>query len=317
LIDPYYVFKYYARMLTDMVERYLKTLQTEKRCAARTVESYRRDLIPWVEFLSRKHQELPSAAKNDPLFLRLYLRERSEKNVSNRSLARFLSALSGFQRFLSTRPGSKQYLFKLPTMKYRSGIPDFVPQKEINRLFDNANVRGDKKRYYHWRDYIMIALLYATGIRREELANIKLSDLDLAGGTITVLGKGNKVRVVPMGDSALKELREFVSVRETFCGEKDVRTPYIFLNRQGHPLSVRSIDRLVKKFAAGVGLDITPHTLRHSFATHLLENGADLMLIKEILGHSSLSTTQKYTHITAESMKKAYKTAHPRSGSKK
>lgn len=304
-------------MLNDLVEKYLKSLMTERRCAPRTIESYRRDLLPWVKFLSEKHQELPSAAKNDPLFLRLYLRKRSEENVSNRSLARFLSALSGFQRFLSTRSGYKNYIFKLPTMKYRAGIPDFVPQKEINRLFDDSSSRTDKKRYYYWRDYMMIALFYATGIRREELTNMKLSDLDLSAGTITVLGKGNKVRVVPVGDSTLKEVRDFIKVREVFCGEKEVRTPFMFLNRQGHPLTVRSVDRLVKKFAAGAGLDITPHTLRHSFATHLLENGADLMLIKEILGHSSLSTTQKYTHITAESMKKAYKTAHPRSGSKK
>lgn len=300
-----------------MVEKYLKVLQAEKKCSPRTIESYRRDLKPWVEFLEQKHRELPSAQKNDSLFLRLYLRKRSEENVSNRSLARFLSALAGFQRFLSTRSGYKKYVFKLPTMKYRNSIPYFIPQKDINRLFDGSGAGTDKRRYLYWRDYMMIALLYATGIRREELANTKLSDFDLSGGTVSVVGKGNKVRVVPIGDNTLDEVREYIKVRESFCNEKNVHTPYLFLNRQGHPLTLRSVDRLVKKFASQAGLDITPHTLRHSFATHLLENGADLMLIKEILGHSSLSTTQKYTHITAESMKKAYKTAHPRSGSKK
>ncbi|UCG60588.1 MAG: tyrosine-type recombinase/integrase [Candidatus Zixiibacteriota bacterium] len=304
-------------MLADLLKKYLKALFKEKRCAARTIEAYRRDLVPWIDFLMKKHEELPGASRNDPLFLRLYLRQRSEAGVSNRSLARFLSALSGFQRFLATHSGSKQYIFKIPTMKYRSGIPDFVPQKEVVRLFDHSSARDDKKRYAYWRDYIMIALLYATGVRREELANIKLSDVDLDGGTVTVLGKGNKVRVVPIGDATLKEVSQFIKVRQVFCDEKAARTPYLFLNNQGGPLTVRSVDRLVKKFAAGLGLEITPHTLRHSFATHLLENGADLMLIKEILGHSSLSTTQKYTHITAESMKKAYKVAHPRSGSKK
>ncbi len=304
-------------MLGESLEKYLKMLYQEKRCAPRTIEAYKRDLLPWVEFLESKYRELPGTAKNDPLFLRLYLRRRSEAGVTNRSLARFLSALSGFQRFLAARSGNKQYIFKLPTMKYRSGIPNFVPQREIRRLFDHSSVRGDKRRYFYWRDYIMIALLYATGIRREELANIKLSDIDLTGGTVTVLGKGNKVRVVPIGDATVSEIDQFLKIRQDFCDEKAARSPFLFLNKQAEPLTVRSVDRLVKKFAASVGLDVTPHTLRHSFATHLLENGADLLLIKEILGHSSLSTTQKYTHITAESMKKAYKIAHPRSGSKK
>jgi site-specific recombinase XerD len=304
-------------MLHGWLEKYLKALRTDHQRSPRTVDAYRRDLTPWVEFLQVKYRELPAAPKNDPLFLRLYLRQRSESNVSNRSLARFLSALSGFQRFLSSRADLKKYLFKLPAMKYRSGIPDFVPQAEIGRLFDRSHAASETQRYFYWRDYLMIALLYATGVRREELANIKLSDIDLKAGTITVLGKGNKVRMVPVGDHARAELKNYLGIRRAFCGDKQAGSQYLFLNRRGKPLTVRSVDRLVKKFGLAAGIKITPHTLRHSFATHLLENGADLMLIKEILGHSSLSTTQKYTHITAESMKKAYKLAHPRSGSKK
>ena len=304
-------------MLTKLLTEYLADLKSDSRYAERTVEAYRRDLSPWVEFLAARHVELPTAAKNDPLFLRLYLRERSESKVSNRSLARFLSALSGFQKFLTRKSGCREFVFKLPTMKYSAPIPDFVPQSEIGRLFEHTRPVSDNKRYFYWRDYLMIALLYATGIRREELANIKLSDIDQPCGTITVTGKGNKVRVVPIGDSTASDLKTYLSLREIYIANKTPPSTKLFLNRNGQGLSVRSIDRLVKKFASIGGMDITPHTLRHSFATHLLENGADLMLIKEILGHSSLSTTQKYTHITAESMKKAYKTAHPRSGSKK
>ncbi len=304
-------------MLSKLLGQYIKSLEVDKRYAPKTIEAYRRDLIPWVKYLEKRYAELPSARKNDPLFLRLYLRTRSEENISNRSLARFLSALSGFQKYLSTRTHHKEYLFKLPTMKYRSRIPDFIPQSEVNRLFNHDNTTQDKKRYTYWRDYIMIALLYATGIRREELTSIKLNDLDLGGGTITVTGKGNKVRVVPIGDNTLKDLNNYLGIRQEFLTEKATGSSHLLVNRDGLPLSVRSVDRLVKKFAAAAGMEITPHTLRHSFATHLLENGADLMLIKEILGHATLSTTQKYTHITAESMKKAYKLAHPRSGSKK
>jgi len=304
-------------MLSDLLGKYLTSLSKDARYAARTLEAYRRDLSPWVEFLQSQWEQYPSTAKNDPLFLRMYLRLRSEKNVSNRSLARFLSALSGFQRFLSQKPDAKKYLFKLPTMKYRTGIPDFVPQAELGRLFEHSGSRDDKRYYGYWRDYIMVALLYATGIRREELAGIKLSNVDLSNGTIAVLGKGNKVRLVPVGETTLKDLRKYLRLRDEFVAGRKSRCPNLLLNRSGNSLSVRSVDRIVKKFALGMGTNLTPHTLRHSFATHLLENGADLMLIKEILGHSSLSTTQKYTHITAESMKKAYRLAHPRSGSKK
>lgn len=304
-------------MLTGLLEKYLKELASNSRYAERTVEAYRRDLTPWVEFLEKKYAELPQALKNDPLFLRLYLRKRSDEKVSNRSLARFLSAVAGFQKYLARTPRYAAYIFKLPAMKFRSTIPGFVPQADIGRLFEQDHRAQDRKRFFYWRDYVMIALLYATGIRREELSRIKLSDLDLKGATVTVTGKGNKVRVVPVGEVTLKDLEKYLSVREMMLAEKPTGSPYLFLNRDGEQLSVRSIDRLVKNFAAAVGVDLTPHALRHSFATHLLENGADLMLIKEILGHASLSTTQKYTHITAESMKKAYRKAHPRSGSKK
>ena len=307
-------------MLQKALTNYLKFLASGGRHSAKTIESYSRDLTPWVVFLQEKYTELPSADRNDPLLLRLYLRLRSEKGVSNRSLARFLSALSGFQRYLSRKSQYKPYLFKLPRMKFSAGIPAFVPQSKAAQLFEHGNARSDKGSYFYWRDFIMIALLYATGIRREELANIKLGDLDLKMGLITVIGKGNKVRAVPVGERTVEDLKRYLAVREQFASEKETikgtMSPALLLNRYGKPLTVRSIDRLVKKYGRGEGLDLTPHALRHSFATHLLENGADLMLIKEILGHSSLSTTQKYTHVTAETMKKAYKRAHPRSGAK-
>jgi integrase/recombinase XerC len=306
-------------MLHKALTDYLKSLASGGRHSAKTIESYGRDLTPWVAFLEEKYTELPSADRNDPLLLRLYLRLRSEKGLSNRSLARFLSALSGFQRYLSRKSQYKPYLFKLPRMKFSAGIPAFVPQSKAAQLFEHGNARSDKGSYFYWRDFIMIVLLYATGIRREELANIKLGDLDLKRGLITVIGKGNKVRAVPVGERTVEDLKNYLTLREGFVSEKGVLSPLspaLLLNRFGKPLTVRSIDRLVKKYGRGEGLDLTPHALRHSFATHLLENGADLMLIKEILGHSSLSTTQKYTHVTAETMKKAYKRAHPRSGAK-
>lgn len=307
-------------MLHKALTEYLKCLTAGGKHSPKTVENYCRDLTPWVVFLEKQHAELPTATKNDPLFLRLYLRQRSENNVSNRSLARFLSALSGFQKYLTRKSQYKPYLFKIPRMKFSTNIPAFIPQSKAVHLFEHKNARSDKASYFYWRDFMMMALLYATGIRREELANIKAGDIDLKAGLITVTGKGNKVRVVPIGEQTMEDLKKYISLREEFVIAKEsvaASHSELFLNKYGRPLTVRSIDRLVKKYGRSEGIDLTPHTLRHSFATHMLENGADLMLIKEILGHSSLSTTQKYTHVTAEAMKKVYQTAHPRSGSTK
>ncbi len=304
-------------MLTKALESFLKDLADTRGRAARTLEAYRRDLSPWVSFLEKQYEAQPSAVPNDPLFLRIYLRERSEAGLSNRSLARFLSALSSFQRFMTPHKKYQPLLFKIPKMKYREDIPRFISQKDAIKLFEHGGVREDKQSYYYRRDFIMVSLLYVTGIRREELAAISLSNLDLKCGLITVLGKGNKIRQVPIGDKTLEDLKDYLEVRSQFASLKESQANALFLNRSGERLSIRSVDRLVGKFARSEGIEFTPHTLRHSFATHLLENGADLILIKEILGHSSLSTTQKYTHVTAETMKKAYRAAHPRSGSSK
>ncbi|MBK7141000.1 MAG: tyrosine-type recombinase/integrase [bacterium] len=295
---------------------FLKDLAETKHRSAKTIEAYRHDLSNWLTFLNTQQDKFPSSPKNDPLYLRMYLQQRMSDGVSNRSIARFLSALSGYQRFLQ-RHGGKDELFKLPRIKYTSKLPTFVPQGEASRLFEHGNTREDKQTYSYWRDYLMVALLYVTGLRREELAGLRVSDIDLHRGLATVIGKGNKERIVPVGEATLEDLKRFLEVRRLHTAATESGSPHLFLNKKGEPLTVRSVDRLVKAFGKGEGLEFTPHTLRHSFATHLLENGADLLLIKEILGHSSLSTTQKYTHVTSEVMKKAYHSAHPRSGSRK
>ncbi|HWR82198.1 MAG TPA: tyrosine-type recombinase/integrase [Candidatus Deferrimicrobium sp.] len=320
VFDPDCTLQYvYEYMLQKALTDYLQSLTAGGKYSAKTIEAYRRDLLPWVAFLEAKYVELPSIAPNDALLLRLYLRKRLEDRVSNRTLARFLSSLSGFQRIMGRSASLKPYLFKIPRLKFSSGIPRFVSQNEAMHLFERTSVASTESRYMSWRDYMMAALLYATGMRREELANVRLGDIDPKMGLMTVHGKGNKVRVVPVGDRTLAELTKYLTVRDEFltqvnATESASKASALFLNRSRCPLTVRSIDRRVRQFGRAGGVDLTPHRLRHSFATHLLENGADLMLIKEILGHASLSTTQKYTHVTAEVMKKAYKRAHPRAG---
>jgi len=305
-------------MLQKALDDYLKSLSETLNRSPKTVDAYRRDLKPWVAFLEEQYQALPSAERNDPLFMRLYLARRTEDGVSNRTLARWASALKGFQTFLASHYNDKKHQFKVPKIKFSQKLPEFVPQTEAARLFEHGNARDDKKSFFYWRDYMMIALLYVTGLRREELSNIELADIDRSRGLIRVIGKGNKERVVPIGENTREDLKTYLQKRDRFLiGKNYDPTSALFLSYKGTKLSVRSINRLVKKFGHAEGMEFTPHTLRHSFATHLLENGADLLLIKEILGHASLSTTQKYTHVTAEAMKKAYMSAHPRSGSKK
>jgi site-specific recombinase XerD len=304
-------------MLQKALLRFLKELAESRRRSARTIDAYRRDLQPWVQFLEKKYSELPGSPKNDQLFLRLYLHERSEQGAGNRTLSRFLSALSGFQKFLTANRELEQYVFKLPRIKFSGRLPEFVPQTEAVRLFEHGNSIEDKTAYGYWRDYITVALLYVTGLRREEIANVRISDIDLQRGLLTTIGKGNKQRVVPVGEQTLQELKEYLEKRHDFVRRTESPSTHLLLNKSGNPLSVRSIDRLVRSFGKAEGMELTPHMLRHSFATHLLENGADLIFIKEVLGHASLSTTQKYTHVTAEAMKKVYQTAHPRSGTKR
>ncbi|MBU0984910.1 MAG: tyrosine-type recombinase/integrase [candidate division Zixibacteria bacterium] len=297
--------------------QFLGEMADVRHRSPRTIDAYRRDLTPWLAWLDEQHRALPGHPRNDQLYLRLYLQLRADAGVSNRSLARFLSALSSFQRFVAALPGGKAYLFRIPKIKFSSKLPDFLPQNDAARLFGHGNARDDKSSYPYWRDYTMVALLYVTGVRREELSRMDVVDIDMQRRLIRVVGKGNKERQVPLGETTHDDLRAYLDRRDAFLEAKGSASPAVFLNRDGTRLSVRSINRLVRRFGIGEGVDMTPHTLRHSFATHLLENGADLLLIKEILGHASLSTTQKYTHVTAEAMKRVYHNAHPRSGSHK
>jgi len=304
-------------MVNKDLESFLKDIAERKHRSILTIHAYRRDLAPWLAFLGIKQSELPQGKRNDPLYLRLYLRSRTEAGLSNRSLARFLSALSSYQDYLSSRYGKDASLFRIPRIKYNRKLPSFLPQTKTKHLFESDNARRKKNSFSCRRDYMMVALLYVSGIRRAELARLRVTDLDMERSMMSVLGKGNKQRMVPVGETTMHELSDYLTCREDFLNNKQRESPALFLNRRGEQLSIRSVNRRVKSLGLAEGIRLTPHMLRHSFATHLLENGADLLLIKEILGHASLSTTQNYTHVTAETLKKVYERAHPRSGSKR
>jgi integrase/recombinase XerD len=301
-------------MLRKALEKYLRELRDVRGRSPNTVAAYRRDLERWLDHLEEQHRKFPSSPKNDPLFLREFLRRRSQAGISNRSLARFLSALSSFQEFIGPERRYRPCLFAVPRIKFSAPLPDFISQRQAAELFSATAQGTPSARYRGWRDYIAVALLYVSGLRRAELAGLTLADIDRDRRLLTVLGKGNKQRVVPVGETTMDDLLKYLEIRDGFAGETDTASPHVLLNRSGKPLSVRGINRIVKRYGLQHGVSMTPHTLRHSFATHLMENGADMLLIKEILGHASLSTTQKYTHVTTETLKRAYEKAHPRSG---
>jgi integrase/recombinase XerC len=295
-------------VLKKALNNYVKYLSERRRLSPGSVRTYRASLEPWVEYIEKEYETTPPDPNVNSILLRRYLSRRRGASISARTLAGFLSALSGFQLFLAQDRKYARYVCKLRKLKYAEKLPDFLSQKEANELFEFM----ERDNYLAWRDYIMVSLFYLSGMRRAEMAGLRLHDIDPHRHIISVVGKGNKHRVVPYGDTMSNELRRYLESRETFVGDRSSHRGHLFLNYRGEPLSVRSIDRIVKKYCARLGKRVTPHMLRHSFATHMLENGADILGIKELLGHSSLATTQKYTHLTAEQLKSVYKKAHPR-----
>jgi site-specific recombinase XerD len=295
-------------MLKKALAEYLKLLSEKRHLSPGSIETYRGQLSPWLEFLDKEYVRITPEPKINTILLRRFLSQRRRESVSVRTLAGFISALAGFQRHLGQDKKNAIYLCRLSQLKYTEKIPDFLSQKEAEELF--GFMRLDN--YLGWRDYIMVSLLYLSGLRRAELASLKITALDFRKHTITVIGKGNKERVVPYGDTLTGELGNFIEIRNQFIDRGTPHRGHLFLNNRGTPLTVRSVDRIVKKYCSKLGKRVTPHMLRHSFATHMLENGADILAIKEILGHSSLATTQKYTHVTTEQMRIVYNKAHPR-----
>jgi integrase/recombinase XerD len=295
-------------MLKKLLDKYLMLLSEKRGLAPGTIDTYRRSLTPWVIFLESEYNHSRPDPKTNAILLRRYLSIRRRQSTAVRTLAGFISALSGFQQFLAEQKNYKAYMCKLSRLKYSEKIPDFLSQKEADELLSYLN----KNNYLAWRDYILVSLLYLTGIRRAEISSLKISDFDMKRNSINVIGKGNKQRFVPFGDAPLDDLKKYLELREEFLTGKNIQSEYFVLNYVGQRLSVRSIDRIVGQYCSRLGRRVTPHMLRHSFATHMLENGADILAIKEFLGHSSLATTQKYTHITAERLQAVYKKAHPR-----
>ena len=302
--------------MREALNAFLKYLSSEKRYSPHTVQAYRSDLDQFQEFLVETQNKpdpvcIEDITKED---IRLFLSGLIRYGMSKKSVARKLASLRAFFNFLM-----KSNLLKVnPTItllspKTEKHLPEFLREEEIISALEGIVENGNSIAQI--RDRAILELFYGTGMRLSELVSLDLNDIELTAGTVRVMGKGEKERVLPIGINAAKSMKHYLTVRSEFH-------PYqgngaLFLNRMGKRISSRGVQIIVKKWLTRVSEKnkLSPHVLRHTFATHLLDRGADLKAVKELLGHASLSTTQVYTHLTMDRLKNVYRRAHPRAES--
>jgi integrase/recombinase XerD len=299
--------KAYSREISE----FLEFIRKGGRYSENSLSGYRRDLTRFAQFLEK--QQFPEVASKpaNKVLLRSFLGYLSDNKIGNRSIARFLSALATFQKYLADKKVPAAWFFQIPRIKFAKKAASFLSPGEVKDVLTPPQ-SGRINEFKLFRDLTMLEFLYSSGMRRAELAAITMEKIDFERALVTVTGKGDKERTVPIGEPALDSCRKYKKLREEKLGKLQKASDYLFLNRDGEPLSIRSVNRIVRTYGLKAGVKVTPHMLRHSFATHLLDNGADIRAIQEMLGHESLSTTQVYTHITAGRLKEAYKKAHPR-----
>src|SRR5690242_8787418 len=307
-------------------QQFLDYLKLEKHFSDYTIKSYGADLIQFGQFLAG---EIGQAAGNvapgsvggeqidqkqlacDPLTVREFLAYLYAQNYTKSTTARKLATLRSFYKFLIKRNLlSVHPLSTIRTPKQEKRLPKCLDLEQVQKLLDAP----DDNDLLGARDKAMLEVLYSSGIRVSELVELEMSDLDLQEGILRVRGKGRKDRLTPIGSQAIAAIQRYFELRNAGGAQPDANGQRVFLNKHGEALSTRSVRRKLDKYLVEAGLDpgISPHTLRHSFATHLLNNGADLRSVQELLGHQSLSTTQIYTHLTTSRIKEAYDAAHPR-----
>lgn len=294
--------------MEELIEKFLSYLSVERGLAQNTLLSYGSDLRKYIAFLRKSH--ILTLGKTTKHEVMTYLLELKDKGLSPTTVARSLVSLKVFYRFLA----QEGYLATDPTInlespKVWSKLPETLSLGEIEVLLEKPDLEDP----LGLRDRAALELLYATGARVSELINLKIADANLEVGYLRCLGKGKKERIIPLGSHAQEALKNYLDKgRKRLVGEKDAKE--LFVNRFGNLLSRQGFWKMLKKYAKRVDFEkrITPHILRHSFATHLLERGADLRSIQEMLGHSDISTTQIYTHVDRERLKEIHRKYHPR-----
>lgn len=294
--------------MNSVLDQFLNYLQVERGLAKNTLEAYGRDLASYVGFLQEGGIKSPDRISQQ--LVSGFLSECKNAGLSSRSRARILSALRGFHRFLLNEKYCQlDPVALIEAPRIEQSLPKLLSQKEVECLL--LAPRGNTPLAL--RDRAMLEVLYATGMRVSELVGLSLGDLKLDIGCVNVFGKGGKQRLVPMGVVALEILQDYLHNGRLLL-QKDLITELLFLNRRGKGLSRQGFWKNLKRYAleAGIRQDVYPHMLRHSFATHLLENGADLRAVQAMLGHADISTTQIYTHVIQERLKQVHRQFHPR-----
>lgn len=299
------------------MEQYIKEftdyLVAEKNASPHTLESYLNDISQFEGFLKQSGHagEYPKIDSIDRLAIRSYLGFLYDKKFSAATMRRKLSTLSSFFRFLCREGYLQSNIVKsVPAPKMESKLPSFLSVDEMFRLIDLP----EGEDFLVVRDRAMLELFYSTGVRISELVSLKTGDIDRTTQMVKVLGKGGKERLLPFGKKCVEALEKYEKVRSDKIISTKVNSEYLFLNHRGKGITTRGVRKIIGKYVTTGNFPgkVSPHSIRHSFATHLLEGGADLRSIQELLGHASLSTTQKYTHLTIDKLVESYDQAHPR-----
>nr|WP_244359769.1 site-specific tyrosine recombinase XerD [Dolosigranulum pigrum] len=294
----------------EALAEYIIYLKIERGLSANTVTSYKRDIEKYLTFLTEKKiTQLDEVSRFEILD---FLQTLRQSGAADNSIIRMVSSLRKFHQYLKRESiVSDDPMQLIDTPKKASTLPKAISPQAVEQLLEAP----DTTTPLGVRDRTILELMYATGLRISELVNLKLSDMHLTMGFIQTMGKGEKERIIPLGEIASQWLDHYLDGARVYLQDQSVETSeYVFLNSRGKGLSRQGVWKKVKQLALEAGIDqnVTPHTLRHSFATHLLENGADLRMVQELLGHADISTTQIYTHITKTRLKQVYSDYHPR-----
>jgi integrase/recombinase XerD len=295
-------------MSQPLIETYLDSLWLEKGLSQNTLDSYRRDLKAFAEWLGERNKQIVTVRREDLL---AYLAHRMGKGIKARSTARALSCLRGLYRYLLRENKIEEDpTLRVENPKLGRPLPDTLTESDVEKLLAAPDIRTP----IGLRDRTMLEVLYASGLRVTELVSLAVTDINVRQGVVRVIGKGSKERLVPLGEEALAWLSRYMREARPALLKKSLSEEVVFPSNQGRPMTRQTFWYRIKEHGrtAKIRRKLSPHTLRHAFATHLLNHGADLRVVQLLLGHSDLSTTQIYTHVAQQRMKELHQEHHPR-----
>ncbi len=295
--------------MENHIENFINFLIVERNLAANTIEAYASDLVKYVDFLLSKG--INNFNEVRPIDIVAYLTNFHRDELSSFTIARNLSAVRMFHRFLmSENVANSNPTDSISSPKLSKRLPMVLDQFEVERLIEQPDTTTNKGS----RDRALLEFAYATGVRVSELISIKLRDLFFDDQLVRVLGKGSRVRMVPIGERAIEAVEDYCQDSRPFFAKPYENNNFLFLNNRGKPLTRMGFWKILRSYVlqAGISKPVSPHTIRHSFATHLIEGGADLRAVQEMLGHVNITTTQIYTHLDREYLKEVHRTFHPR-----